>query len=100
VAPDLDTRTCRRPTACLLVEDADALARSWLAAGGDVRPSRDTEWDQHEGLLVHPDRKRDPVRIAREHGPGSRRKTEVTSVSFRRLRGEAAERLERGASTT
>ena len=53
--PDLDTRADRRSTAYLFVEDADALARTWLAAGGDVRFPQDTEWGQHEGVLVDPD---------------------------------------------
>ena len=53
--PDLDTRADRRSTAYLFVEDADALAETWLAAGGDVRLPQDTEWGQHEGVLVDPD---------------------------------------------
>ena len=55
VEPDLDTRSDRRSTAYLFVEDADVLARTWLAAGGDVRLPQDTEWGQHEGVLVDPD---------------------------------------------
>jgi len=55
VEPDLDTRVDRRSSAYLFVEDADALAQAWLAAGGDVRPPQDTEWGQHEGVLVDPD---------------------------------------------
>jgi uncharacterized glyoxalase superfamily protein PhnB len=55
VEPDLDTRVDRRSTAYLFVEDADALAETWLAAGGDVRLPEDTEWGQHEGVLVDPD---------------------------------------------
>jgi hypothetical protein len=31
------------------------LARTWRAAGGDVRLRRDTEWGQHEGVLVDTD---------------------------------------------
>jgi len=53
--PDLGTRPDRRSTACLFVQDADALARDWLAAGADVRPPQDTEWGQHEGVLIDPD---------------------------------------------
>jgi catechol 2,3-dioxygenase-like lactoylglutathione lyase family enzyme len=53
--PDLDTRPDRRSTAYLFVEDADALARAWVAAGADVRLPQDTEWGQHEGVLVDPD---------------------------------------------
>jgi catechol 2,3-dioxygenase-like lactoylglutathione lyase family enzyme len=52
---DLNSRTDRRSTAYLFVEDADALARAWLAAGGDVRLPQDTEWGQHEGVLIDPD---------------------------------------------
>jgi len=55
VEPDLDTRTDRRSSAYLFVENADALAATWLAAGGDVRPPQDTEWGQHEGVLADPD---------------------------------------------
>ncbi len=52
VEPDLGTRTDRRSTAYLFVEDAEALARTWLAAGADVRLPQDTEWGQHEGAFV------------------------------------------------
>ena len=55
VEPDLDTRTDRKASAYLFVADADALAATWLAAGGDVRPPQDTEWGQHEGVLADPD---------------------------------------------
>ncbi len=55
VEPDLGTRADRRSTAYLFVEDADVLARAWLAAGGDVRLPQDTEWGQHAGALVDPD---------------------------------------------
>jgi predicted enzyme related to lactoylglutathione lyase len=53
--PDQGTRPDRRASAYLFVEDADALAQAWRAAGGDVRPPQDTEWGQHEGVLVDPD---------------------------------------------
>ena len=53
--PDPGTRADRRSAAYLFVEDADALARTWVAAGGDVRLPEDTEWGQHEGVLVDPD---------------------------------------------
>ena len=53
--PDLDKRPDHRSTAYLFVEDADALARTWVAAGADVRLPQDTEWGQHEGVLVDPD---------------------------------------------
>jgi predicted enzyme related to lactoylglutathione lyase len=55
VEPDLNTRPDRRSTAYLFVEDADALAQTWLAAGGDVRLPQNTEWGRHEGALVDPD---------------------------------------------
>ena len=53
--PDLGARPDRRATAYLFVDDADAVARDGLAAGGDVRLPEDTEWGQHEGVLVDPD---------------------------------------------
>ena len=53
--PGLEGRPDRRATAYLFVEDADALAQAWRAAGGDVRLPEDTEWGQHEGVLVDPD---------------------------------------------
>ncbi len=55
VAPNVDTKAHCRSTAYLFVEDADALARAWLAAGADVRLPQDTEWGKHEGALVDPD---------------------------------------------
>jgi catechol 2,3-dioxygenase-like lactoylglutathione lyase family enzyme len=55
VDPQLDARAPHRATAYLFVDDADALARTWLAAGADVRPPEDTEWGQHEGVLIDPD---------------------------------------------
>lgn len=46
----------RRPgTAYLFVDDADELAASWHAAGVEVRMPQDTEWGQHEGVLIDPD---------------------------------------------
>jgi uncharacterized glyoxalase superfamily protein PhnB len=48
-----ETAVRRRHT--LFVEDADALAQNWLAAGADVRLPQDTEWGQHEGVLIDPD---------------------------------------------
>jgi catechol 2,3-dioxygenase-like lactoylglutathione lyase family enzyme len=53
--PDLDQRTEPRASAYLFVEDADALAQTWRAAGGEVRLPEDTEWRQHEGVLTDPD---------------------------------------------
>lgn len=37
------------------VDDADVLAEAWRVAGADVRPPEDTEWGQHEGVLIDPD---------------------------------------------
>jgi len=42
-------------TAYLYVDDADALADEWRAAGGNVVTPEDTEWGQHEGVLIDPD---------------------------------------------
>jgi predicted enzyme related to lactoylglutathione lyase len=50
-----DGRATMPATAYLYVEDADALAESWAAAGGDVRLPEDTEWGQREGVLIDPD---------------------------------------------
>jgi predicted enzyme related to lactoylglutathione lyase len=44
-----------RGSAYLWVDDADAVAEAWRQAGGDVRPPEDTEWGQHEGVLIDPD---------------------------------------------
>ena len=45
----------RPGSAYLFVDDADALAASWRAAGVDVHAPEDTEWGQHEGAVVDPD---------------------------------------------
>ncbi|MGD0394622.1 MAG: VOC family protein, partial [Acidimicrobiales bacterium] len=42
-------------SAYLWVEDADIVARTWSAAGADVRLPEDTAWGQHEGVLIDPD---------------------------------------------
>jgi predicted lactoylglutathione lyase len=42
-------------SAYLFVEDADQLAQRWTSAGADVRPPQDTEWGQHEGVVIDPD---------------------------------------------
>jgi len=48
-----------RPTtpssAYLFVDDADELASIWTAAGVDLKSPEDTEWGQHEGVVVDPD---------------------------------------------
>jgi hypothetical protein len=53
VVPD-DSRA-GHSSAYLWVEDADALAQAWSSAGADVRFPEDTEWGQHEGVLIDPD---------------------------------------------
>jgi hypothetical protein len=42
-------------SAYLFVEDADELAQAWASAGADVRVLEDTEWGQHEGVVIDPD---------------------------------------------
>jgi uncharacterized glyoxalase superfamily protein PhnB len=42
-------------SAYLFVDDADALAAAWRAAGAEVHMPQDTEWGRHEGALVDPD---------------------------------------------
>ena len=52
---EADPDRCGRASAYLFVDDADAVAEQWRAAGADVRLPEDTEWRQHEGALVDPD---------------------------------------------
>jgi uncharacterized glyoxalase superfamily protein PhnB len=52
--PDDDPRSIRG-SAYLWVDDADDLAQAWRSAGADVRQPEDTEWGQHEGVLIDPD---------------------------------------------
>jgi catechol 2,3-dioxygenase-like lactoylglutathione lyase family enzyme len=42
-------------SAYLWVDDAEALAREWLAAGAQVHLPQDTAWGQHEGAVEDPD---------------------------------------------
>ena len=42
-------------SAYVFVDDADEIARRWHATGADVRMPEDTEWGQHEGVLLDPD---------------------------------------------
>jgi predicted enzyme related to lactoylglutathione lyase len=42
-------------SAYLFVEDADELAQAWTAAGVIVNGPEDTEWGQHEGVVIDPD---------------------------------------------
>jgi hypothetical protein len=42
-------------SAYLFVDDADQLAQQWTSAGADVRPPEDTDWGQHEGVVIDPD---------------------------------------------
>jgi catechol 2,3-dioxygenase-like lactoylglutathione lyase family enzyme len=41
-----------RTTAYVYVDDADAVADEWRAAGAEVHGPQDTPWGQHEGALV------------------------------------------------
>jgi len=52
--PEGDPRAIRS-TAYIWVEDADETAEAWRSAGADVRPPEDTDWGQHEGVLIDPD---------------------------------------------
>jgi predicted enzyme related to lactoylglutathione lyase len=45
----------RRASAYVHVDDAEAVAAEWRAAGGEVHGPQDTEWGKHEGALVDPD---------------------------------------------
>ena len=47
-----DISTSRPGSAYLWVDNADDLANTWSAAGADVRFPEDTEWGQHEGVLI------------------------------------------------
>jgi glyoxalase/bleomycin resistance protein/dioxygenase superfamily protein len=55
----LGVQPADRPTtpssAYLFVDDADQFASIWTAAGADVRTPEDTEWGQHEGVVIDPD---------------------------------------------
>jgi hypothetical protein len=42
-------------SAYLFVEDAGRLAQAWALAGVDVAGPEDTEWGQHEGVVIDPD---------------------------------------------
>jgi catechol 2,3-dioxygenase-like lactoylglutathione lyase family enzyme len=48
-------RTTTPSSAYLFVDDADLLASIWAAAGADIRTPEDTEWGQHEGVVIDPD---------------------------------------------
>ncbi len=50
-----DASKFRPASAYLWVDDSDELAKAWSAAGADVRFPEDTQWRQHEGVLVDPD---------------------------------------------
>jgi predicted enzyme related to lactoylglutathione lyase len=66
VPPDVTTTPA---SAYLFVEDADQLAQAWTATGADVRTPEDTEWGQHEGVVIDPDgniiRFGSPIRASR-----------------------------------
>lgn len=42
-------------SAYLFVDDSEALAAEWRAAGVEVRAPQDTQWNQHEGSVIDPD---------------------------------------------
>ena len=42
-------------TAYLFVDDADAWAEQWIAAGVDVGGPEDTDWSRREGVIIDPD---------------------------------------------
>jgi catechol 2,3-dioxygenase-like lactoylglutathione lyase family enzyme len=50
-----DVSNSRPGSAYLWVEDSDELAKTWSAAGADVSFPEDTQWGQHEGVLIDPD---------------------------------------------
>jgi hypothetical protein len=54
VVRDLDPNASMS-AAYFFVDDADALAREWTAAGARVTPPGDTDWRMHEGSHVDPD---------------------------------------------
>jgi predicted enzyme related to lactoylglutathione lyase len=54
VVPHVDNIGAKH-TIYLFVDDADALAEEWSAAGVEVHMPVDTEWRQHEGSVVDPD---------------------------------------------
>jgi len=54
VVPDVGPSAATH-SAYLWVDDADALAQAWRAAGAEVQLPADTEWNQHEGAHVDPD---------------------------------------------
>jgi uncharacterized glyoxalase superfamily protein PhnB len=54
VVPHVDNTGAKHST-YLYVDDADALAEEWSAAGVEVNMPVDTEWGQHEGSVVDPD---------------------------------------------
>jgi catechol 2,3-dioxygenase-like lactoylglutathione lyase family enzyme len=41
-----------RSTAYIWVDDADEVAEAWRLAGADVRLPEDTDWGQHEGVVI------------------------------------------------
>jgi hypothetical protein len=53
VIPEGQTST--PSSAYLFVEDADVLAKKWMSTPADVRLPEDTEWGQHEGVVIDPD---------------------------------------------
>ena len=54
LVPEGDPRAIRS-TAYIWVDDADQLAQAWREAGADVGMPQDTDWGQHEGVVIDPD---------------------------------------------
>jgi uncharacterized glyoxalase superfamily protein PhnB len=52
--PEGDPRAIRS-TAYIWVADADEVAQAWRVARADVRVPEDTDWGQHEGVVIDPD---------------------------------------------
>jgi catechol 2,3-dioxygenase-like lactoylglutathione lyase family enzyme len=50
-----DVGVLGRGSAYLCVDDSEAVAARWRAAGIAVHEPQDTEWGQHEGAVVDPD---------------------------------------------
>jgi uncharacterized glyoxalase superfamily protein PhnB len=54
VVPHISPKSAKH-VAYLWVDDADAVALAWRAAGAEVQMPQDTGWNQHEGEAVDPD---------------------------------------------
>jgi hypothetical protein len=59
-------------SAYLFVDDADQLAQAWTVAGAQVEAPQDTEWGQHEGVIIDPDGNIIRFGSPMPHRPGKR----------------------------